>query len=117
MRATTFKQILKEEIIPVVAIDENGIFFHSNKAFETAYGWSREELLGKVITTIMPPYMRDAHNLGFSRFLTTEISKIQGKPLPLPVYCRNGKIVEAEHYIVGEKLEGVWHFGATITPK
>jgi len=92
-------------------------FFHVNSAFEAAYGWEEEELLGKVITIIMPPHMRDAHNFGFSRFLTTEVSKIQGKPLPLPVNCKDGTIKNAEHFIVGEKKDGKWRFAATITPK
>lgn len=109
--------ILKEEKIPSVAIDEQGIFFHVNAAFEKAYGWSSDDLLGKVITMIMPPHMRDAHNFGFSRFLTTEVSKIQGIPLPLPIQCKDGTIFDAEHFIVGEKKNGKWRFAATITHK
>lgn len=109
--------ILQEKKLPAVAIDEHGLFFHVNEAFEAVYGWKKDDLLGKVITIIMPPHMRDAHNFGFSRFLTTEVSKIQGKHLPLPVYCKDGSIVDAEHFIVGEKKNGKWHFAATITPR
>jgi PAS domain S-box-containing protein len=111
----TVEEILNEKEHPAVAIDEHGLFFFVNNAFEKSYGWSKEELLGQVITIIMPPYMRDAHNFGFSRFLTTEISKIQGKPLPLPIYCKDGTIKDAEHFIVGEKKDGKWRFAATIT--
>ena len=113
----TVDDILEEQELPSVAIDEHGLFFHVNSAFEAAYGWKKVDLIGKVITIIMPPYMRDAHNFGFSRFLTTEISKIQGKPLPLPVHCKNGSIIDAEHYIIGEKKNGQWRFAATITPR
>ena len=113
----TIDQILHEEKLPTVAIDEHGIFFHVNHAFEDAYGWKIDDLIGNIITIIMPPHMRDAHNFGFSRFLTTEVSKIQGKPLPLPVYCKDGSVIQAEHFIIGEKKNGRWRFAATITPK
>ena len=112
-----FNQIMKEKMRPVVAIDEHGIFFYINDAFEKAYGWKKEELIGQLITLIMPPHMRDSHNFGFSRFLTTEITKIQGKPLPLPVCLKNGTTISAEHFIVGNKKDGKWRFAATITPQ
>ncbi len=118
----TVVDILKEKRKPAVAIDERGIFFFVNEAFEKAYGWKKKELIGHVITAIMPPNIRDAHNFGFSRFLTTESPRILGKHLPLPVYCKDGTIVNADHYIVGEKIpDGSWRFGALIqiatTPK
>ena len=112
----TVAAILHEQKLPAVAIDDKGLFFFINGAFEKEYGWKKEDLIGKVITTIMPGHIRDAHNFGFSRFLTTEISKIQGKPLPLPVCCKDGTVVSATHFIVGEKKKGKWRFAATITP-
>lgn len=111
----TVHEIVKEKRHPVVAIDDKGIFFFANEAFEKEYGWSKEDLIGDVITKIMPPYMRDAHNFGFSRFLASEQARILGKHLDLPVYCKDGSIVEAEHYIIGNKdTDGAWRFAATI---
>jgi PAS domain S-box-containing protein len=101
---------------PVVAIDELGVVTYVNEAFENEYGWSGTELIGEVITTIMPPFMKDAHNFGFSRFLATEVPRILDKSLSLPIYCKGGEIMSAEHYIVGEKSGGKWRFAATITP-
>lgn len=110
------KDLLIEKVVPVVAIDEHGLFFHVNTAFEKKYGWSKNDLIGNLITLIMPPHMRDAHNSGFSRFLMTEESKIQEIPIPLPVFCKNGKVENATHFIVGEKKNGKWRFAASITP-
>lgn len=117
MHYKTVPDILAQEKYPAVAIDEQGIFFFVNAAFEQAYGWSADDLLGKVITRIMPPHMRDAHNFGFSRFLVTESPRILNKPLPLPVFCKDGRTITAEHFIVGEKLDSGWRFAATITPR
>lgn len=110
----TLKDILKEKVHPAVGIDEKGLFFFVNKAFEQAYGWSEDDLCGELITQIIPLYMRDAHNFGFSRFLTTEAPRILHKPLRLPTQCKDGTVVDAEHIIVGEKQQGVWRFAALI---
>lgn len=117
MTHKTVAEILAEKKLPAVAIDQHGLFFFVNKAFEKAYGWQEKDLIGQVVTKIMPPYMRDAHNFGFSRFLTTEESRILSKPLDLPVFCKSGEIVEAQHYILGEKRKGAWRFAATIKPR
>ncbi len=115
MPTVTVDMILAEKTKPVVAIDDNGIITYVNSAFEQAYGWHSEDVVGKVVTAIMPPHMRDAHNFGFSRFLVTHAPRILSKPLQLPVYCKNGEVIDAEHFIVGENSKGKWRFAATIT--
>jgi PAS domain S-box-containing protein len=117
MTHATVKDILATTSEPMVAIDEQGIITQVNSLFLSAYGWGEKDLVGRVITVIMPPYMRDAHNFGFSRFLMSEQARILNKPLSLPVYCKDGTIVEAEHYIAGEKTSNGWQFAATITRK
>lgn len=117
MKTLTVLQILENQEVPVVAIDEQGIFTYVNDVFEKTYGWKKADLIGNIITVIMPEHMRDAHNFGFSRFLTTETARILGKPLALPVRLKDGTICDAEHYILGEKdTKGSWRFAATITP-
>ncbi len=114
----TVDELLKDTKNPVVAIDERGVFFFVNEAFTREYGWTSEDLVGQIITEIMPPFMRDAHNFGFARFLTTESPRILGKKLNLPVFCKNKSIKAAEHYIVGKKTgKDSWHFAATIKPE
>lgn len=115
MDPTTVAEIMNEKHRPIVAIDEEGIITAINHAFEQEYGWCSKDLVGKVITMIMPSQMRDAHNFGFSRFLVAEAPRILGKPLQLPVYCKDGTVVDAEHFIIGEKVNGKWRFAATIT--
>jgi PAS domain S-box-containing protein len=99
---------------PVVAIDDNSIFFYCNKAFTDEFGWTEAELLGEPVTKIMPAHMRSAHNIGLSRFLTTEESELLGKPLPLEVLYKNGDVKVADHFIVGHKENGAWRFAAII---
>lgn len=108
-------EILQQTDLPAVGLDEGGLFNYVNHAFEQTYGWTKEELLGKSVTTIMPPNFRDAHHIGFSRFLITEKATIAGKPLPLAVLFKDGRIHDAEHFILTDKKDGKWRFAATIS--
>lgn len=98
----------------MVAINQEGIFTFINDAFVQAYGWTADDLLGQLVVVIMPKYMRDGHNVGFSRFLTTESSTILGKTLPLQILHKDGREVLADHYIVGDKKDDRWRFAAII---
>ena len=115
MRPKTVSAIMSEDSLPVVAIDQDAVITYINPAFEQAYGWAGRDVVGQVVTLIMPPHMRDAHNFGFSRFLVTEAPRILNQPLDLPMVCKDGTVVDAEHFIVGEKVDGKWRFAATIT--
>lgn len=113
----TYSAVVSLNDVPVVAIDHNSMFTLVNKAFEHEYGWSEKELLGRSVTEIIPPYLRDAHQIGFSRFLTTEEATLLGKRLPLGILYKDGSIQDAEHYILGEKFKKRWRFAAIITPR
>lgn len=112
----TFESILLDKEQPVVGIDEKGIFFFVNNQFELVYGWAKEDLLGDVITKIIPAHMHDAHNFGFSRFLATETPRILQQPLLLPTLCKDGSIIQSEHFIVGKKHNDTWKFAAILKP-
>lgn len=109
-----YEDILNLEDKPVVAIDQESNFFFCNEAFCREYGWSEEELIGESVVKIMPEHMRSAHNIGISRFITTEESELLERPLPLSVLYKNGRIETANHYIVGKKDNNRWKFAAII---
>lgn len=113
----SYKEIIAEQNKPAVAIDQNSLFTMVNKEFERAYGWSETELLGKSVTEIIPPHLRDAHQIGFARFLVTEEVTLMGKHLPLGILYKDGTFRDAEHFILGEKHNNRWRFAATITQK
>lgn len=110
----TIDEMLALEGVPVVVIDQESIFTFINDAFQKEYGWTSDDLLGKPVTVIMPEHMRNAHYIGFSRFLTTETSELLGKPLPLAVRYKDGTDSTSDHFILGEKKHGRWRFGAII---
>lgn len=113
----TYAEVIIIKDLPVVAIDHNSMFTMVNEVFEREYGWSEAELLGKSVTEIIPPYLRDAHQIGFARFLTTEVVTLLGRRLPLGILFKDGQIKDADHYILGEKYKEQWRFAAIITPR
>lgn len=112
----TIKELMDKNDIPVVIADHNGFITYINKDFEKAFGWSKDEIVGKPLKIIIPKNLHDAHNLGFSRFITTSMSKIMNKPLNLKAVTKDGHEIDSEHFIIAEKENDKWIFGATIRP-
>lgn len=109
-------QVLQETRIPAVVADHQGLITQVNQRFEEVFGWRRGEILGKPLTTLIPKTLHDAHHLGFSRFLMTGKPTLLNRPLKLQVIAKDGRVVDAEHFIVAEQRHGHWVFAATIRP-
>lgn len=101
---------------PFVLADSLGQIVSINPAFEQAYGWRDQQLRGQPLSVILPAAFQMSHQLGFSRFQAREISTILAHPLRLKTVCADGNEVVSEHFIVAEKWNGEWIFGATLTP-
>ncbi len=101
---------------PFVLADSLGQVVAINAAFERVYGWTEDRLRGQSLSLILPGAFQMSHQLGFSRFQATEQSTILAHPLRLKTVCADGSEVVSEHFIVGEKRESGWVFGATLTP-
>lgn len=102
---------------PAILVDQDGLILSFNRAFEEAYGWREEALTGRPVAAIIPPNLRDAHHLGFSRFLATGQSTILEVPLDLEILDAMGHRVLSEHYVMAEKQQGQWRFGARLRKK
>ncbi len=112
----TIEEMKKMEDKTVVVTDEEGVLTFVNATFEKHFGWSYDEAVGKPMAMIIPQNLRDAHNLGLSRFLSTETPTLLGKTLTLKAVNKNNEEFDAEHFIIAEKIDGKWFFGATIKP-
>jgi PAS domain S-box-containing protein len=108
--------VLHETRLAVVVVDHRGVITQVNPRFEEVFGWRRSEILGKPLTTIIPKTLRDAHHVGFSRFLATGQPTLLDRPVTLPAMAKDGRVFDAEHVIVAEQRDGRWIFAATIRP-
>lgn len=103
-----------QESAPALLVNQEGIITALNRRFEETFGWRTEDLVGKTLTTVIPGKLRDAHHLGFSRFLLTERPNILEQPLSLTILTKDGNERLARHFIRAEKHDGQWLFAATI---
>lgn len=103
-----------ETEVSVVIADYRGIITLVNKEFENLFGWLSPEAVGRPLTIIMPVAMRQAHLAGFSRMLATGKPQVLNQIIRLPALSKSGREFIAEHFIIGEKREGQWVFGAAI---
>lgn len=113
---TQLDQFKQRIDVPVVITDAQGFITYINPCFTTVFGWEADEVLGQMITIVIPIGFHDSHHLGFSRFLSTRQSKILNHPLHLKGITKSGAEIAAEHLITAEQHQGEWIFMATLRP-
>ncbi|MEV6300097.1 PAS domain S-box protein [Actinoplanes sp. NPDC051861] len=73
-------------------VDRAGLIQDWNPAAERLFGWSRAEVIGRpVADTIIPQYLRSAHNAGFARRLVTGEGDGTGHRVEVPAAHRDGR--------------------------
>lgn len=80
----------------IVCIDEDGRVKVWNHSAEKIFGYSRNEIMGQPITTIIPERYRKKHLEGLKRFLQTDQTKIIGKKIEASGKTKEGKEVPIE---------------------
>jgi PAS domain S-box-containing protein len=75
----------------VVSIDDKGSIVFANPATATIFGYHPAELAGKPLTLLMPEYMRELHQAGFSRYLATGHRHMNWQGTELTALRKNGE--------------------------
>ncbi len=76
-----------------------------NRAAERIFGYSKREIIGQPITTLIPEKHRKEHDEGVKRFLKTGKSKIIGKTVEVSGITKEGIEIPLEISITYQKLE------------
>jgi PAS domain S-box-containing protein len=75
----------------VVGMDASGLITDWNRAAEATFGWSREEAIGRVLAeTVIPERYREAHRMGFERYLATGEGPVLNDRIELEALHREG---------------------------
>jgi PAS domain S-box-containing protein len=80
----------------IVCIDEDGRVIVWNHSAEKIFGYSRSEIMGQPITTIIPERYRKKHLEGLKRFIQTDQTKIIGKKIEASGKTKEGKEIPIE---------------------
>ena len=75
----------------IVSIDDKGSIVFANPAIATVFGYDPTELIGKPLTCLMPEYMRELHEGGFTRYLATGQRHINWQGTELTALRKNGE--------------------------
>ena len=102
--------------IHFVMVDNLGLITYVNDPFKSAFGWKDEDLSGKTLDVVLPEDFRLSHHLAFSNFSSPVDSQVVGHPLILKTRCSDGSEIKSEHFIVAEKEDEKWFFGAQLKP-
>ncbi|MBL9130978.1 MAG: PAS domain S-box protein, partial [Verrucomicrobiaceae bacterium] len=70
--------IVETAVNAIITIDENCIIETANSATERLFGYTREELIGRNISMLMPNPYRDRHDSYVSDYLRTGVRRIIG---------------------------------------
>lgn len=99
----------------VVLIDQyNRIQFWNPKA-ETIFGWTSEEVIGKVLSNIIiPTAYREAHDSGMKRYLATGEVRVLNKTIEVPSLHRKGHEFYISLTISKVELGGIPSFLAFV---
>jgi len=112
----TINQLKSMRDVPVILASEEGFITYVNEKFTSVFGWTNKESMGSPLTLIIPSSLRDAHHMGFSRFISTGQPTLLYQTLKLKAVNKKGEEFDAEHFIIAEKKDGHWIIGATVKP-
>ena len=86
----TLAQILEQALDAVITIDEHKIVTFMNKAAETMYGFSRNEVVGQNIKMIVPMEHRGNHDSYVDTNIRTGVNKVIGSSRDLEMVRKDG---------------------------
>jgi PAS domain S-box-containing protein len=99
--------ILDSSLDCIVAIDHEGRITEFNPAAERAFGYNRENVVGKYMAdVIVPPSLREKHRSGFAHHLATGKSRVLGRRIEMSALCADGREIPVEIAITRIQQEG-----------
>ncbi len=91
----------------IVIIDEAGCVIEFNPAAETVFGYVRADVIGRpIVDVIVPPALRDAHQKGFTRYLSSGVATVLGRRVEIEGMRSDGSIFPVELAITEVRLPG-----------
>ncbi len=86
-----FQTVFHTATDAIVLADHTGRIMDWNQAAERMFGYTKEEIFGKLLTDIMPERFREAHTQGLARFKSTGETRVMGKTVTLYGLRKNGE--------------------------
>jgi PAS domain S-box-containing protein len=89
--------VVDDALAPAVALDESSFIVGWNAAAERTFGWSRDEIVGRLLsTTLIPRRYQEAHERGFQRYLQSGEARVISSVMELTAMHRDGREIPIE---------------------
>ena len=109
-----FRNLTETAFDAIILIDETGNIKFWNRGAELMFGYSKEEVMDKTLTLIMPDKYRNAHDQGLRRYLQTGERRVIGKVISLEGQRKSGDIFPIELSITSWESSGRKMFSGII---
>jgi PAS domain S-box-containing protein len=94
---THLLRVVQDSLGPTIALDESSFIVGWNPAAEQTFGWRRDEIVGRLLsTTLVPARYQEAHERGFQRYLQGSEARVIGKVIELTAMHRDGRELPIE---------------------
>ncbi|HTX41010.1 MAG TPA: PAS domain S-box protein [Acidobacteriaceae bacterium] len=91
-----YRLVVETATDAVICVNENGLIQFANSATFSLFGYRPDELLGRPLTTLMPPSVRARHASGFARYLATGEKRLNWQSYEMRGLRSNGEEFPAE---------------------
>jgi len=91
-----FRTVVESAIDAIITIDNNGKVVSWNRSAEKILGYNKDEILGKLITKIMPERLIPYHEKGIGEVVITGKSKSIGKVIECTAKRKDGLEIPVE---------------------
>ena len=109
------KLIMNSALDAIICIDKDGMITFWNPQAEQIFGWSENEVMGKVLSSIIiPEHFRSIHDSGMKNYLKTGEGKAINVLLQLYAIRRNGTEFPIELTVLPIRQDGEEFFCAFI---
>ncbi|MBK8000458.1 MAG: PAS domain S-box protein [Verrucomicrobia bacterium] len=99
----------------VIAMDDHGYITGWNRQAEATFGWNLEEVRGRKLgEVIVPERLRESHEKGLSRFLTTRSSTMLNRRIEVPALRKDGQEISIELSVTPIDCGGSLTFSAFL---
>ncbi len=100
-----YRNLIESAQDTIIRIDEDETINIWNKSAEKMFGYTKDEIIGQPVTTIIPERYRDRHKEGLRRFLKTGESRIIGDTVKVVGITKEGVEVPIEMSLTFQKNE------------
>jgi PAS domain S-box-containing protein len=91
-----FRSVTESAADAIISVDSNGKMLSWNRGAQSLFGYSYDEVMGQLLTQLLPERYREACTRGLRRAVATGQQRLRGKTVEVYALTRDGREVPVE---------------------